>query len=173
MRTSAAAAARQFALAACAGAPRAEVPDQLKSGSNESLAMIVAAKGVQIYECRPRKDAAVFEWAFVAPEAQLFDRAGKPIGRHGAGPAWEAADGSRVVATLKQRADAPNPGAIPWLLLAAQSAGPAGAFSGITSIQRVNTAGGLAPATGCDRDTVGSKARVDYTADYHFHRRSS
>jgi hypothetical protein len=33
-----------------------KVPDKLKPGANELLAMIVPAKGVQIYECRARKD---------------------------------------------------------------------------------------------------------------------
>src|SRR5437667_1969230 len=33
-------------------------PDKLKPGASESLAMIVPAKGVQIYECRARKDQA-------------------------------------------------------------------------------------------------------------------
>ena len=44
------------------------VPEKLNPGAGESLAMIVAARGVQIYECRPRRDqAGVYEWAFVAP----------------------------------------------------------------------------------------------------------
>jgi len=52
-----------------------KVPDKLKPGANESLAMIVPAKGVRIYECRARKDqVGGFEWAFVAPEADLFER---------------------------------------------------------------------------------------------------
>ena len=63
-------------LMACASPSVVDVPDTLKPGANESLAMIVPAKGVQIYECRAKKDAgAGFEWAFVAPEAELFDRA--------------------------------------------------------------------------------------------------
>jgi hypothetical protein len=49
------------------------VPDKLKAGANESLVMIVPAKGVQIYDCRARKDpGAGYEWAFVAPEADLL-----------------------------------------------------------------------------------------------------
>ena len=46
-------------VAACAGpqkpAPTVNVPDKLKPGASESLAMIVPAKGVQIYECRAKK----------------------------------------------------------------------------------------------------------------------
>jgi len=128
----------------------------------------VPAKGVQIYECRAKKDSGGYEWAFVAPDAQLSDRTGRAIGTHGAGPSWQASDGSRVVGTVKQRADAPTAGAIPWLLLTAKSDGPPGAFSKVTSIQRVNTVGGVAPETGCGATTNGTKTRVAYTADYYF-----
>ncbi len=156
-------------LAACASPARIEVPDRLKAGANESLAMIVPAKGVQIYECRAGKDAGAGpEWVFVAPEAELFDVRGNAIGRHGAGPHWQATDGSRILGTLKERTDAPIAGAIPWLLLAARPTGPEGSFSKVTSIQRVNTAGGVAPAAGCTGNTTGRQARVDYTADYYF-----
>ena len=149
-----------LAATACA-TPVVEVPTTLKPGANETLAMVVPAKGVQIYECRAGK------WAFVAPDADLFDRNGKPIGRHYAGPHWEAADGSRIVATVKSRADAPEADAIPWLLLSAKSVGPEGAFSRVTSIQRVSTIGGTAPTRAC---ASGEKAGVAYSADYYFFR---
>src|SRR6266446_181211 len=124
--------------------PAVEVPDKLKPGASESLAMIVPAKGVQIYECRARKDqAGGYEWAFVAPEADLFDVRGDRIGRHYAD-------------------------AIPWLLLAATSLGSEGSFSKVTSIQRVNTVGGVAPKVGCSRAAAGTPARIAYTADYYF-----
>jgi hypothetical protein len=145
------------------------VPDPLKPGPGESLAMVVAAKGFQIYECKARGDASGgSEWAFVAPDAELFDSRGKRIGRHGAGPYWEADDGSKVVGKVKARADAPVADAIPWLLLETRAAGPAGAFSRVTSIQRVNTVGGVAPAQACNRDAIGKTARTAYTADYVF-----
>ena len=157
-------------LMACASASVVDVPDTLKPGANESLFMVVPAKGVQIYQCRASKEASAgFEWTFVAPDAELFNARGKTIGRHGAGPYWQANDGSRIVATLKQRADAPVSGAIPWLLLAAKSSGPEGSFSNVTSIQRVNTVGGIAPATGCGRDSAGATERISYTADYYFY----
>ena len=80
-------------VAACASlqklTPTVNVPDKLKPPASESLAMIVPAKGVQIYECRAKKDqAGAYEWAFVAPEADLFDTSGRKIGRHYAGPHW-------------------------------------------------------------------------------------
>lgn len=69
---------------------------------------------------------------------------------------------------MKERADAPVAGAIPWLLLAAKSAGSEGPFSKITGIQRVNTVGGVAPKAGCSQATAGTPARITYTADYYF-----
>lgn len=145
-------------LAGCAST--VPVPDSLKPTGRESLARIVAAKGVQIYECRDSK------WVFVAPEADLFDSRGKHIGWHYAGPHWELADGSKVVGSVRSRADAPVAGAIPWLLLNAKSVSGRGSLSEVTSIQRVATAGGLAPAGGCE--TAGRRARVEYSADYYF-----
>ena len=152
------------ALAACVSRPT--IPEALNPGPNEMLAMIVPAKGVQIYECRARKDADVFEWAFVAPDAELFDARGNRIGHHGAGPFWEANDGSRVVGTVKARADAPATGSVPWLLLSTRGTGPAGSFSKVSSIQRVDTSGGVAPSSPCTPQLAGRQARVHYVATY-------
>lgn len=137
-----------------------QVPDELRPGANESLALIAPAKGVQIYECRDSK------WVFLAPEAQLFDASGRRIGRHYAGPYWESNDGSKVAGIVKARADAPASGAIPWLLLSAKSVAGDGVFSKVTSIQRVATEGGVAPPGGCSQ--AGVRARIPYTARYYF-----
>jgi hypothetical protein len=110
----------------------------------------------------------VYEWAFVAPEADLFDGRGRKVGRHYAGPHWEAVDGSKILGMVRERVDAPVAGAIPWLLLTAKSVGPDGAFSRITSVQRVNTRGGAPPTTDCSQATAGTPARIEYTADYDF-----
>jgi hypothetical protein len=160
-------------LAACSGMQKptaaVAVPDQLKPQPNESLAMIVAAKGVQIYECRAKADrSGEYGWAFVAPEADLFNGKGQKIGTHYAGPYWEATDGSKVVGRVKDSAAAPRADAIPWLLLTTKSVASRGSFSDTTSIQRVNTAGGLAPTSGCSQQSVGTMARVPYIADYYF-----
>jgi hypothetical protein len=146
-----------------------DVPDRLKPDPKESLAMIAAAKGVQIYECRAKADqAGAYGWAFVAPEADLFDQNGVKIGTHYAGPYWEAADGSKVIGRVKDSAAAPRADAIPWLLLTTKSVSAGGSFSQTTSIQRVNTVGGLAPNSGCSQAASGTTARVPYTADYYF-----
>ncbi|HXD53069.1 MAG TPA: DUF3455 domain-containing protein, partial [Burkholderiales bacterium] len=87
---------------------------------------------------------------------------------HYAGPHWESNDGSKIVGAVKANSPAAAPDAIPWLLLGAKSVGPEGAFSKVTSVQRVNTVGGIAPKTGCSQATAGAPARVNYTADYYF-----
>ena len=148
------------ALAAAGCASQPVVPPTLRPAPNEVLAMVVAAEGVQIYECRDQK------WVFVAPRAGLFDAHGKLVGHHYAGPHWEALDGSRIVGSVKSRADAPEADAIPWLLLSAKSDGAEGTLSRVTSVQRVSTRGGVAPAGACAEP--GERARVAYTADYYF-----
>lgn len=131
------------------------------------LTLTLSAQGVQVYECRAHATGAA-EWAFVAPEAELFDAQGRRAGSHGAGPYWHAGDGSRIVGSVTARHDAPVSGAIPWLLLQARQTGADGVFGGVSHVQRINTAGGVAPAGGCQRETLGHTVRVPYSADYLF-----
>ena len=156
-------------LAACASQPPAsiEAPDALKPDAAQLPLATLAARGVQIYECRAGKDnPQAAQWVFVAPEAALYDAQGQLVGKHYAGPHWESKDGSKVVGSVKAKADAPQSGAIPWLLLATRSDGPSGDFDKVTSVQRLNTVGGIAPANGCTMATLGQGARVPYSADY-------
>jgi hypothetical protein len=90
------------------------------------------------------------------------------VGTHGAGPNWTSIDGSIVNGTKLQQADSPSSDAIPWLLLKASSTSGTGVFTDVSYVQRLNTAGGKAPSTGCDATTVGGETRVDYAADYYF-----
>ena len=62
-------------LAACAATPPAQppAPDALRPGPGETHALTVAAAGVQIYECRVGQNGGAPQWAFVAPDARLFD----------------------------------------------------------------------------------------------------
>jgi hypothetical protein len=156
-------------LAACA-TPYAAVPEALAPARGEQFALTVAARGVQVYECRTGNSGAAARWVFVAPEAELLDAQGRKVGSHGAGPHWLAEDGSRLQGSVKARSDAPRAGDIPWLLLATTSSGPQGAFTGVTSIQRVRTHGGVAPEGPCEAEGV---ARVPYTADYRLFRAAS
>ena len=158
--------------AACAGAqpPKStvNVPDKLKPGANESLAMIVPAKGVQIYECRARRikseDTNGRSWL---PKPISSTRAGT-----GSADTMPAHTGNRPMAArsgygegTRRRASGRR---YAWLLLAATSVGSEGSFSKVTSIQRVSTVGGVAPKAGCSQAAAGTPARIDYTADYYF-----
>jgi hypothetical protein len=125
------------------------------------------ADGVQVYACE--RSAAGFAWVFKAPEAALFDDTGRQIGKHFAGPSWQALDGSTVVGEVVAKTDAPRGDAIPWLLLRAKSHGGAGQFAAVTFVQRVDTKGGLAPSDGCDAARQGAEARMRYSATYVFY----
>lgn len=143
------------------------------------------AVGTQNYICLP--SGAGFAWTLFGPQATLFNGGDKQIVTHFASPnpdesgairaAWQD---SRDTSTVWAQAFPPSfdpafvaPGAIPWLLLQVVGSedGPheGDRLSGATFIQRVNTAGGRAPSTGCSQAAnVGSKASIPYTADYFF-----
>lgn len=146
------------------------VPADLDVSVTQELAWQARAAGVQIYVCAAGSDATRFSWSLKAPEADLFDSAGNRIGWHYSGPTWEAVDGSKVGATVKARAEAPDGKAVPWLLLSATSNTGSGVLARVASIQRVNTEGGSSPAApGCDQAHVGAETRVPYSATYYFY----
>lgn len=157
-----------LASAAFAAAPSGDdpLPDTLRPQAGLRELATLSASGVQIYECRRGAADAAPTWTFVAPEADLFDPQGQRVGSHGAGPFWADDDGSRIVGSVVARADAPRADAIPWLLLATLNAAGAGRLSAVTQVQRIHTAGGVAPASGCTAQTLGRQARVPYRADY-------
>ena len=160
-------------LAACGtsrGVKRDDVPASLQVPQGQQLVQKSHATGVQIYVCQATKeDAARLEWAFKAPEADLMGRGGRSLGKHYAGPSWEANDGSKVVGSLVAK-ESPDPKSIPWLLLTAKSTSGTGIFSDVRSIQRLRTVGGSAPAGGCGLSQLGQELRVSYSADYLFYR---
>lgn len=171
------AALASFLLAACAGSsPAAAVlvapttPEALAAPGDQIVLLKARAVGVQIYVCAPKAGApTTFEWSLKGPEAELTDDAGAKIGGHHAGPTWESVDGSKVVGKKQAQAEAPEAGAIPWLLLTATSNEGAGLMTRVKTIQRVDTHGGKAPAEGCDAARANAEARVPYTASYYFH----
>ena len=144
-----------------------EVPDNLKAPAKEVVVLQVRATGSQIYVCQASADQKL-AWVLKAPEAKLTDSAGKELGTHYAGPTWKHADGSEVTGKVMSRADAPEAGAIPWLLLTATGHKGTGILSSVSSIQRIHTKGGQAPA-GCDDAHLGNEIKVPYSADYYFY----
>jgi hypothetical protein len=174
-----------FALGACSASPE-DVAAQSEAASSKCappvpnaalqvpagnhLAFSFDAIGVQIYTCTATATGTA--WVFSAPEATLYNEGGQVAGTHYAGPTWQADDGTTVVGARVAGATV-DASSIPWLLLRAVShTGDDGRMSDVSYIQRLDTTGGLAPASGCDADHVGSVARVDYTATYYFYRPS-
>jgi Protein of unknown function (DUF3455) len=143
-----------------------EVPQQIQPPASEQLLLRVHSKGDQVYTCKA--DGAQFTWTLKAPDAQLFDKDGKLFGKHFAGPSWEASDGSRVTGKAIANAPSPDADSIPWLLVNILTHEGSGVLSRATTIQRLNTKGGKAPASGCDASHIGHEIRVLYSADYLF-----
>jgi Protein of unknown function (DUF3455) len=130
---------------------------------------LTTAHGVQIYTCAAKPDdATAFVWTFKAPEADLLNARGEVVGHHFAGPTWQGNDGSAAVGAVLERADSPDTGSIPWLLLEAKDHAGSGVFSTVTYVQRLATAGGVAPVEGCDAAHAGEEARQPYRATYAF-----
>jgi len=143
-----------------------EVPQQIQPPAAEQLLLRVHAKGDQVYTCKA--DGAQFTWILKAPDAQLFDKDGKPFGKHFAGPSWEANDGSRVTGKAVANAPSPDANSIPWLLINVLSHEGSGVLSRATTILRINTKRGKARVSGCDASHVGKEYRAPYSADYLF-----
>jgi hypothetical protein len=145
------------------------VPAEIALPEGNHLYMEVLADGVQIYTCTAKEDGTGYEWTFKAPEATLYDTAMNAIGTHGAGPFWEARDGSRVEGKVQAKVASSDPAAIPWLLLGTTSTGGEGMFATTTFIHRLETVAGIAPTGGCDEANMGAEARIPYTATYYFY----
>lgn len=129
----------------------------------------LTATGVQVYRCQAGGDAAAHaQWTLVAPDAKLLDESGRPVGRHYAGPTWELDDGSKLVGEVVQRTDAPDPTAIPWLVLRVKASSGAGRLAAVQSIRREDTRGGKAPPGDCDPARQKDDLRVPYSATYRF-----
>jgi uncharacterized protein DUF3455 len=147
-----------------------ELPEQCSSirvGEGNKLAFHVYARGVQVY----RWNANTLTWDFIAPVASLFAEENYfgEVGSHYVGPTWESKSGSKVEARRVQGTGcAPDPTAIPWILLSKHRTEGSGIFSAVTFIQRVNTTGGMVPST--PGTTHGEQKEVPYTAEYYFYR---
>ena len=186
-------------LAVCAAAPQRtraeqnlritppEVPGNLVAPAGTRPFLQGHAIGTQNYSCLPT--ATGFAWTLFGPQATLFNDEGMQIMTHFLSPnpdeagtlraTWQHSnDTSAVWAMMIQPSSDPNyvaPGAIPWLLLQVMGdeQGPTGGdrLTPALYIQRVHTAGGVAPAAGCAVATdVGKRVFVPYEADYVFYK---
>jgi len=146
-----------------------EVPEKLAAPESEVLVLQAHATGSQVYICQAGPDAKL-AWILKAPEADLVDSKGTPIGKHFGGPTWKHNDGSEVVGKVVARQDSPDADSIPWLLLTAANHSGDGILSGVTTIQRIHTKGGQPPTSGCDTPHRSTETKIPYSADYYFYR---
>src|SRR3954451_24254828 len=146
-------------------AARAEVPAAI-AAPGEAVVATWHAEGAQVYECKTNAEGKL-AWAFREPVATLLAD-GKTVGRHYAGPNWEHADGSAVAAKAAGNAPGTTPKDIPWLKLEVVASRGSGALSGVTTVQRINTAGGRLEGA-CEKG--GTFSCAPYAADYVFLRK--
>jgi hypothetical protein len=140
----------------------AQVPPA-SAAPGENAVVTLHAEGAQVYECKAGNDGKL-AWAFREPIATLI-LDGKTVGRHYAGPTWEHADGSAVVAKAAANVAGQTANDIPWLKLEVTAHRGTGQLSGVTTVQRINTRGGV-HAGACDR--AGALHSAPYAADYVF-----
>jgi Protein of unknown function (DUF3455) len=152
---------------ACAGAVTAQEPAAI-AAPGETMVATLHAEGAQVYECKAGNDGKL-AWAFREPIATLV-LDGKTVGRHYAGPNWEHTDGSAVVGKAVGNAPGKSASDIPWLKLEVTAHRGSGVLSGVTTVQRINTAGGV-HAGACDK--AGAFHSAPYAADYVFLRKGS
>ena len=145
----------------------AQLPDAV-AAPNEAMIVTVHAEGAQIYDCKANADGKLV-WQFREPIATLFID-GKTVGRHFAGPSWELVDGSAVTGKIAGRAAGATPKDIPLLKLEVTSHHGAGQLTGVTTIQRLNTKGGVVEGP-CE--SAGAFLPVPYSADYTFLKKGS
>jgi hypothetical protein len=164
------------------------VPAGLEVEAPNQAFLLGRGAGTQNYVCQPSSSLGRVVWTLSTPQATLVTDQEDQLTTHFFSPnpeekgivvraTWQDShDTSRVWArAIASVADPTGSGAIPWVLLkeVGVAVGPTGGntLSGTTFIQRVHTAGGSAPETGCDILTdVGNKAFVPYTADYFFYK---
>jgi hypothetical protein len=161
------------------------VPADLAVPSGNKAFRVGHAVGTQNYICQESATAASgFAWVLFGPQATLYnDYDGQiithflspnPVGGDIARATWQhSRDTSRVWAMALKTFAVPD--AIPWLLLQVVGAqdGPTSGdrLTKTTYIHRVNTSGGVAPATGCESSgDVNGRAFVPYEADYVFYK---
>jgi hypothetical protein len=158
--------------AAAAIAEPSGLTPRLRASALEEPAFMLSGNGVYVYQCLATAlDPNAYAWYFVAPDATLYEGS-RSTGRHATSGLFEALGDRTSVAGVVHATQTGGPGNLPWALIRARPVGESeGIFQGVTSIQRVNTAGGAPPQGGCNADNSGGEARVAYNADYYFYKR--
>lgn len=144
------------------------LPENLPGG-NSRVATYYAV-GVQKYKAREKAGSpGVYEWAFVAPQADLYDINNNKVGTHGAGPFWATSPMDSIFAQqfTPARTASVDPESIDWLLLKTKTGTtPTGIFADVDYIQRIATKGGRAPLT--PPTSLNETVDVKYKTVYRF-----
>ncbi|HOX89019.1 MAG TPA: DUF3455 domain-containing protein [Burkholderiaceae bacterium] len=153
------------------GVPRVSVPgvssfSKIRAPEGSQAALALTGRGAQVFRCE--RDERGWFWAFRQPEAELLDANGRVVGRHGANFSFEHQDGSRLVGQVAAFEEAPSSADLRWLLINTRSYGK-GSFEGVTQVQRINTRGGMPPAS-CDAAQANQLLRADFSAEFVFFR---
>jgi hypothetical protein len=166
------------------------MPANIQAPAGHKAFLVGHAIGTQNYVCLPADGGVKF--TLFTPQATLFNDH-KQVTTHYFSP--NPFEGGAIRATWQHSRDTSTvwgrvmdghssadpayvaPGAIPWLLVtvvgAQDAAKGSDTLAKTTFIQRLNTAGGVAPATGCSSlSDVGNKAFVPYTTDYFFYKKA-
>src|SRR5215471_10240628 len=130
-----------------AGAASAQVPPAI-AAPGETGIVTLHAEGAQVYDCKAGADGKL-AWAFREPIATLLLE-GKTVGRHYAGPNWDHVDGSGVTAKAVGNAPGKTANDISWLKLEVTARRGNGVLAGATTVQRINTVGGVMSGA-CDK----------------------
>jgi hypothetical protein len=156
--------ARSYAtiLVACLPSVAAAAPPFV--ARTDGAAMELRGRAVQINVCEQTSGAAA--WRLRGPEAALLDSTGVEVGRHFAGPSWQAMDGSTVVGEALVSNQLPITDSVPWVVLRVKSHTGGGEFASVEYTVRLRTEGGAAPTAGCDQTHVGAERRIPYDAVY-------
>lgn len=141
---------------------QAQMPDAI-AARGERVVAVMSAEGAQVYECKAEADGKPV-WQFREPSATLMID-GRTVGRHFAGPNWELANGSGVTAKVVGRAGGATARDIPLLKLEVTERRGAGLLSTVTTIQRIDTQGGVLEGA-CA--SPGALMSVPYKANYAF-----
>jgi hypothetical protein len=164
------------------------VPTAIQVPAGHKLFRVGHAVGTQNYVCS--LSGGSIKYVLFTPQATLFEKQ-KQIMTHYFSP--NPAEGGTIRATWQYSNDSSTvwgevkpgnsssdpafvaPGAIPWLLVTVvgYQDGPnrGDKLEPTTFIQRLNTSGGIAPATGCSTtEDIGKQAFVPYSADYYFYK---
>lgn len=157
------------ALPAAAALDAPAVPGPLQASTAEAPAFVLRAQGVHVYECRPNVNGG-YQWVFTNPDVSLTDGTTERAIEVVPNTFEASSDRSTVSGRVRAVAGAGGDN-LPWMLLSARSTPDEGLFAGVTSVQRVNTRGGVAPRDGCGEYTAGTEARVSFSADYYFYKR--